>query len=223
MTNGEKIQTILNVDRDCTEVHGENGIMTFTVTQDFWNAEYEEPSTPNDCENCIHNKGVLECDMYGCKYEPTTKNDLGVDCISRADARSLICNTDIKHHMSGMSRKVFKDLYNGMDELPSVTPQEPREITLEDVKGYCKPRLLTIITNELYHELIHSKIKALEQEPRKGHWICDGKGRSFADYHCSECGLKLALCGQDIKQRQDSGYSLFCGGCGADMREVIEE
>ena len=59
-----------------------------------------------------------------------------------------------------------------------------------------------------------------EQEPRKGHWICDGKGRSFADYHCSECGLKLALCGQDIKQRQDSGYSLFCGGCGADMREV---
>lgn len=57
----------------------------------------------------------------------------------------------------------------------------------------------------------------------KGHWICDGKGRSFADYHCSECGLKLALCGQDIKQRQDSGYSLFCGGCGADMREVVEE
>lgn len=30
--------------------------------------------TPNDCETCIHNKGVLECDMYGCKYEPTTKN-----------------------------------------------------------------------------------------------------------------------------------------------------
>lgn len=57
---------------------------------------------------------------------------------------------------------------------------------------------------------------------KKGHWICDGKGRSFADYHCSECGLKLALCGQDIKQRQDSGYSLFCGGCGADMREVEE-
>ena len=56
----------------------------------------------------------------------------------------------------------------------------------------------------------------------KGHWICDGKGRSFADYHCSECGLKLALCGQNIKQRQDSGYSLFCGGCGADMREVEE-
>ena len=48
MTNGERIQTILDVDRDCTEVHGENGTMTFTVTQDFWNAEYKEPTTKND-------------------------------------------------------------------------------------------------------------------------------------------------------------------------------
>lgn len=48
MTNGEKIQTILNVDRDCTEVHGENGTMTFTVTQDFWNAEYKEPDSVID-------------------------------------------------------------------------------------------------------------------------------------------------------------------------------
>ena len=58
--------------------------------------------------------------------EPTTKNDLGVDCISRADARSLICDIDLKHHTFGMSRKVFKDLYNGIDDLPSVTPQEPK-------------------------------------------------------------------------------------------------
>lgn len=57
MTNGEKIQTILDVDRDCTGVHGENGTMTFTVTQDFWNAEYKEP------------RKALE-------QEPTTKNDL---------------------------------------------------------------------------------------------------------------------------------------------------
>ena len=45
MTNGEKIQTILDVDRDCTEVYGENGTMTFTVTQDFWNADYKEQKT----------------------------------------------------------------------------------------------------------------------------------------------------------------------------------
>jgi hypothetical protein len=43
--------------------------------------------------------------------------------------------------------------------------QESKEITLEDVKGYCKPRLLTIITNELYYELTHPTIKVLKQEP----------------------------------------------------------
>ncbi len=48
MTNGEKIQTILNVDRDCTEVHGENGSMIFTVTQDWWEAECKEPDSVVD-------------------------------------------------------------------------------------------------------------------------------------------------------------------------------
>ena len=55
MTNGEKIQTILDIDKDCTEVHGENGTMTFTVTQDFWNAEYKEPSG-----DLISRKAVLD-------------------------------------------------------------------------------------------------------------------------------------------------------------------
>ena len=45
MTNGEKIQTILDVDTYCTEVHGENGIMTFSVSQDWWNTEYKESSS----------------------------------------------------------------------------------------------------------------------------------------------------------------------------------
>lgn len=43
--------------------------------------------------------------------------------------------------------------------------QDPRKITYEDVKGYCKPRCLTIIDNELLYELTHPKINALEQEP----------------------------------------------------------
>jgi hypothetical protein len=52
--------------------------------------------------------------------------------------------------------------------LMALLEQEPREITLEDVKEYCKPRCLTIITNELLYELTHPKVKALEQESR---WI----------------------------------------------------
>lgn len=79
--------------------------------------------------NSVHNKIV---NLPSVKQEPTTNNDLGVDTISRADARSLICNIDIKYHLSGMSRKAFKDLYNGIDELPQATPQEPRWIPVSE-------------------------------------------------------------------------------------------
>lgn len=105
----------------------------------------QEPTTTNDIEVDYTINGLDDFIEFGKKafgvelaikksdnpdtYEKlfeTTKNDLGVDAISRADARSLICKIDIKHRMLGMSRKAFKDLYNGMDELPSITPQEPR-------------------------------------------------------------------------------------------------
>ena len=29
MTNGEMIETILDIDKNCTEVYGRNGMMTF--------------------------------------------------------------------------------------------------------------------------------------------------------------------------------------------------
>lgn len=39
-TKGEAIEKILNVDRDCVDVHGENNTMTFTVTQEWWNSPF---------------------------------------------------------------------------------------------------------------------------------------------------------------------------------------
>lgn len=82
MTNGEKIQTILDIDKDCTEVYGKNGMMTFSVTQERWEAEYKEPITRN-CFGCKyskdnHNAGTEECHlcMWENQYTPTTKNDL---------------------------------------------------------------------------------------------------------------------------------------------------
>ena len=60
-----------------------------------------------DCKNCKHlimydykNKSY-SCEKWECKFEPkeqepTTKNDLGVDCISRAEAiKCLECDFDI--------------------------------------------------------------------------------------------------------------------------------
>ena len=115
MTNGERIQTILDVDRDCTEVHGENGTMTFTVTQDFWNAEYKER---------------------------TTKNDLGVDCISRKAA------LDITWQDPSYSDplNVLTEVRDKIRELPSVTPQLSSELEknskkLEKIRDQLKSNL----------------------------------------------------------------------------------
>ena len=69
-----------------------------------------------------------------------------------------------------ISPTVYYELLADVQELEG--EQEPREITIEDVKGYCKPRCLTIISDELLHELTHPKIKALEQEP-KSEWEQD--------------------------------------------------
>lgn len=57
------------------------------------------------------------------------------------------------------------------------------------------------------------------KEVPTGKWICESKGRNYADYHCSVCGQKLSLCGQDIHERMTEGYSLYCDRCGAKMVE----
>jgi hypothetical protein len=177
MTNGEKIQTILDVDRDCTEVHGDNGTMTFTVTLDFWNAEYKEPSSsgkPNKsieekcpCYYCEHFeiKGLSHCkiheDTYGdsrcndyhkINQKPnkseiptgsTTKNDLGVDCISRQELLKIYEDRfselqklkHLKDNKGAEDRQMgINYCINILKELPPVTPQEPRWIPCSEKK-----------------------------------------------------------------------------------------
>ena len=54
--------------------------------------------------------------------EPTTKNDLGVDCIKKSDAINII------QDMHGLARAdVISDAVNRIITMPSVTPQEPRK------------------------------------------------------------------------------------------------
>jgi uncharacterized OB-fold protein len=58
-------------------------------------------------------------------------------------------------------------------------------------------------------------IKALEQEPRKGHWIMT------SDYLTTAYGsvdyVKCSCCGEDSLEEGD-----YCPNCGADMRKVEE-
>lgn len=67
--------------------------------------------------------------------------------------------------------------------------------------------------------------KALEQEPRKGHWIghrehCENLGvmpSGLGAYEwCSNCD-----CGIDVREWHRNHYN-FCPNCGTDMREGKE-
>lgn len=101
------------------------------------------------------------------------KTDLKYDLLYEetkhiADADKMIAPTpknNVPENNVGKIEPVIRD--NEVEnELNRVKNElEPRKITLEDVKGYCKPRCLTIISNELLYELTHPKIKAPEQEP----------------------------------------------------------
>lgn len=73
--------------------------------------------TDRPCAVCEFHK-ENGCSKWSCVFEqePTTKNDLGVDCISRADALDCV-NIGI----------TFCDVYKKINDLPAITPQEPRK------------------------------------------------------------------------------------------------
>ena len=197
MTNGEKIQTILDVDRDCTEVHGENGTMTFTVTQDFWNAEYQEPITKehqaeSDKFDAVfqdgYNNGYTQA-RFDYEEEPTTKNNLGVNCIDKTELLKAMdtwdkFGNDPNKGLIPLRTPALRDRYvpyvhyydmvNCVKGMPSVTPIRPKGHWIEERNDY--------------GEIIH--------------------------WHCSNC-------------YDDSGFMTtckwdFCPNCGSDNREVEE-
>ena len=116
MTNGEKIKvTFPHYDIEIEEHKGyvrvfyEDFYTTYPLR--WWNAEYKEP---------------------------TTKNDLGVDCISRAEAiKCLECDFDItgKENMKTVVNYI-NSAHNKIVNLPSVK-QEPRKGHW--IKGYTFP------------------------------------------------------------------------------------
>ena len=86
-----------------------------------------------DMNECTYgNLEAVEMAIKALEQKPTTKNDLGVDCISRdavkyyiqAHIHEIITESGIdkNSHTNG----VLRALLNGVDTMPSVTPQEPQ-------------------------------------------------------------------------------------------------
>lgn len=133
-----------------------------------------------DAINCFKNK--LENEVYGAKYnklaiealeqEPTIKNDLGVDCISRSRAiERLKLNFPISDGADNSRDRhrymqALADI-QALRELPSVTPQEPQSFKwCTDCKEYdqekhCCHRWSKVIRNtveEMKQEYIEREV-----------------------------------------------------------------
>ena len=107
MTNGEILQkTFPNSELDTlstkivfTLESRTLGQQVFVFNKDWWNAEYKEP---------------------------TTKNDLAVDCISREQALNEFC---IYNSYDNIGVDIVRSY---LKALPSLTPQEPRWIPVSE-------------------------------------------------------------------------------------------
>lgn len=93
-------------------------------------------SNPHDKWTDAVNIGIEA--IKALEQEPTTKNDLGVDCISRAEAiKCLECDFDItgKENMKTVVNYI-NSVHDKIVNLPSVTLQEPKTGHWNDMPKY---------------------------------------------------------------------------------------
>jgi hypothetical protein len=167
------------------------------VTKRLMETNYENLGESDAKEFAKDFNEILALAIKGLEQESTTKNDLEVaseleknskklekdfgelDCISRVESVRIASGYC---HPSNIAKELAK--------LPSVTPQEPKEITWEDVKEYCEKRCLTIVTNQLFHELTHHQEPILDKIRAEIEKEADTSNRLQG---ISEIGLRKAL------------------------------
>ena len=85
------------------------------------------------------------------EQEPTTKNDLGVDCISRFEVTEIL-----------NSEYDIDKMLDRVDELPSVTPQEPQTFKwCETCKEYDQEKHCC----HRWSNVIRDTVEEMRQEP----------------------------------------------------------
>ncbi len=122
------------------------------------------------------------------EQEPTTKNDLGVDCIDRkATLNAIIKRLGIKNETYLLEAE--RAIYQQILAMSSITPQEPR-------KGHW------IETAEEYYKAINEK----------GGGVNENTDYFVDDIACSECLAKFSVIDNETERFKR------CPNCGADMR-----
>jgi len=211
MTNGDKFKEIFpNIIKYGNILIDDTGALQKNILFDdtWWNAEYKGSTTKNDkvdcehtdCNNCVNHK-------Y-CDYEPTTKNDLGVNLIDQAE---LLKNMDTWD-------KFGNDPNEGL--IPLRTP------ALQD-------RYVPYVKYDDMVHCVEGMPSVTPQEPKTGHWIADArtyyeelKKRGLGvdeytpyftdDIACSECLAKYSTLDNETQ------FFKHCPNCGAKMVEPQE-
>lgn len=108
----------------------------------------------SECQSKHPIKEALYAARKALEQEPTTKNDLGVDCVSREKVRYMI--TGGKYSDEDYEQFIDR-LVNKLEELPSVTPQEPRWIPVtERLPEDRRSVLVTAYWHETYQVMMAS-------------------------------------------------------------------
>lgn len=147
-----------------------------------------------------HSATVLSLDWWNAEYkEPTTKNDLAVDCVSRKEVEKLVNRFLIKATDENIA------FYEHFLDLPSVTP--PKIVQIAGIE-YDENKLKELVNKAV--------LTVTPQEPRKGHWIVNKEKDTIC---CSCCHDKQKI-GKDEVELLDTAFTgfRFCKYCGADMR-----
>lgn len=119
----------------------------------------------------------LETDeAYQLEYERTTKNDLGVDCISRDsaikaldyDIKNFEFKSGVSKHMDDIAKLlniIYETQVDNIKALPSVTPQEPQTFKwCTDCREYDQEKHCC----HRWSKVIRDTVEEMKQEPR---WI----------------------------------------------------
>ena len=114
------------------------------------------------------------------KQQPTTKNDLGVDCISRQAVLDIIrfedkWLLDAKGHNAD-TEIAFSGMKSRIADLPSVTPQEPQTFKWCDT---CKEYDQEKHCCHRWSKVIRDTVEEMKQEPR---WIPVSERSPKAEY-----------------------------------------
>ena len=72
------------------------------------------------------NEEMFDMAIKALEQEPTTKNDLGVDCVARQDVERYI-EGFINEYTPEEELEFINLELDGLKHIPSVTPQEPRK------------------------------------------------------------------------------------------------